>query len=83
MVVQIAIMTYYDSQVFENIKKHEFALRSAILDLISQTTEAQHNSPDYRKKLSVKLRETINSRLEEYEGFGGIEDVMFTAFYLQ
>jgi flagellar FliL protein len=76
-------MTYYDSQVFENIKKHEFALHSAILDLISQTTEAQYNSPDYRKKLSVKLRETINSRLEEYEGFGGIEDVMFTAFYLQ
>ena len=31
MVVQIAIMTHYDSRVFDNIKKHEFALRSAML----------------------------------------------------
>jgi len=41
MVVQIAIMTHYDSRVFDNIKKHEFALRSAMLDLMRQTTEAE------------------------------------------
>ena len=27
MVVQIAVMTHYDARVFDNVKKHEFAIR--------------------------------------------------------
>ena len=83
MVVQIAIMTHYDSRVFDNIKKHEFALRSAMLDLMRQTTEAEANKPEFRKELAVKLKEVMNSMLEEYEDFGGIEEVMFTSFVMQ
>jgi len=82
MVVQIAVVTYYDSQVFENIEKHEFALRSAMLDVMRQTTEAEFSNPQFREKLAVKLKNIINSKLEEYEGFGGIEEVMYTAFYM-
>ena len=83
MVVQIAVMTHYDSRVFDNIKKHEFALRSAMLDLMRQTTEAEANKPEFRKELAVKLKDVMNSLLEEYEDFGGIEEVMFTSFVMQ
>jgi flagellar FliL protein len=83
MVVQIAVMTHYDSRVFDNIKKHEFALRSAMLDLMRQTTEAEANKPEFRKELAVKLKDIMNSLLEEYEDFGGVEEVMFTSFVMQ
>ena len=83
MVVQIAVMTHYDSRVFDNIKKHEFALRSAMLDLMRQTTEAEATKPEFRKELAVKLKDIMNSLLEEYEDFGGIEEVMFTSFVMQ
>jgi flagellar FliL protein len=83
MVVQMAVMTHYDSRVFDNIKKHEFALRSAMLDLMRQTTEAEANKPEFRKELAVKLKDIMNSLLEEYEDFGGIEEVMFTSFVMQ
>ena len=83
MVVQIAIMTHYDSRVFDNIKKHEFALRSAMLDLMRQTTEAEASKPEFRKELAVKLKDIMNVLLEEYEDFGGVEEVMFTSFVMQ
>ena len=83
MVVQIAIMTHYDSRVFDNIKKHEFALRSAMLDLMRQTTEAEASKPEFRKELAVKLKDIMNTLLEEYEDFGGVEEVMFTSFVMQ
>ena len=83
MVVQMAVMTHYDSRVFDNIKKHEFALRSAMLDLMRQTTEAEANKPEFRKEMAIKLKDIMNSLLEEYEDFGGIEEVMFTSFVMQ
>jgi flagellar protein FliL len=83
MVVQIAVMTHYDSRVFDNIKKHEFALRSAMLDLMRQTTEAEATKPEFRKELAVKLKDIMNALLEEYEDFGGVEEVMFTSFVMQ
>ena len=83
MMIQIAVMTHYDSRVFDNIKKHEFALRSAMLDLMRQTTEAESRKPEFRKELAVKLKDIMNSLLEEYEDFGGIEEVMFTAFVME
>ncbi len=83
MVVQIALMTHYDSRVFDNIKKHEFAIRSAMLDVMRQTTEAETKKPEFRKELAHKLKETMNGLLEEYEDFGGIEEVFFTSFVMQ
>jgi flagellar FliL protein len=83
MVVQLAVMTHYDTRVFDNIKKHEFALRSAMLDIMRQSTEAEVNKPDFRKELALKLKDVMNSMLEEYEDFGGIEEVMFTSFVMQ
>jgi len=83
MVVQIALMTHYDNRVFDNVKKHEFAIRSAMLDVMRQTTEPETKKPEFRKELANKLKETMNGLLEEYEDFGGIEEVFFTSFVMQ
>jgi len=83
MVVQMAIMTHYDSRVFDNVKKHEFAIRSAVLDVMRQTTEADVAKPDFRIDLAAKIKVVMNEMLMKYEDFGGIEDVFFTSFVLQ
>ena len=83
MSVQLAVMTHYDERVFENVKKHEFALRSVIMDVMRQTQEADLVKPDFRKELGGKIRDAINTLLEKYEDFGGIEDVYFTNFIVQ
>lgn len=83
MSVQLAVMTHYDDRVFENVKKHEFALRSVIMDVMRQTTEADMVKPDFRKELAAKIRDAINTLLEKYEDFGGVEDVYFTNFIVQ
>jgi len=54
-----------------------------MLDLMRQTTEAEANKPEFRKELAIKLKDIMNSLLEEYEDFGGIEEVMFTSFVMQ
>jgi flagellar FliL protein len=83
MSVQIAVMTHYDDRVFENVKKHEFALRSVIMDVMRQTQEADMVKPDFRKELAAKIRDAINTLLEKYEDFGGVEDIYFTNFIVQ
>jgi len=83
MSVQIAIMTHYDERVFTNAKKHEFALRSVVMDVMRLTTEADLVKPEFRKELAVKIRDAMNSLVEKYEGFGGIEEVHFTSFIVQ
>ncbi len=83
MVVQIAVMTHYDNRVFDNVKKHEFAIRSGILDVMRQTTEAEASRPDFRSGLAAKIKVVMNDILKKYEDFGGIEDVFFTSFVMQ
>jgi len=83
MSIQISIMTRYDERVFENVDKHEAALRSVILDVLRQTTEADLVKPEFRKDLAIKLRDAMNSLLEKLEDFGGIEEVFFTSFVVQ
>ena len=38
---------------------------------------------DFRKALAEDVKLVVNSLLEKYEGFGGIEEVMFTEFIVQ
>jgi len=83
MVVQIAVMTHYDNRVFDNVKKHESAIRSGILDVMRQTTEAEAARPDFRSELAAKIKVVMNDMLKKYEDFGGIEDVFFTSFVMQ
>lgn len=83
MSVQIAISTRYDQRVIDNVKKHEFALRSVVMDSMRQTVEADLAKPEFRKDLAVRTRDVMNTMLEKAEDFGGIEDVHFTSFIVQ
>jgi flagellar FliL protein len=83
MQITLTIMTHYDERVIKNLKTHELALRAGILDVMRQKTDADLLRPDFRKALAEDLRLVINSLLEKYEGFGGIEEVMFTEFVVQ
>jgi flagellar FliL protein len=83
MSVQLAVMTHYDERVFENVKKHDFALRSVVMDVMRQTQEADIVKPDFRKELAQRIRDAMNTLLEKYEDFGGIEEIYFTSFIVQ
>jgi flagellar FliL protein len=83
MSVQVAIMTRYDQRVIDNVKRHEFALRSVVMDVMRQTVDTDLNKPEFRKELAVQIRDVMNTLLEKYEDFGGIEDVYFTSFIVQ
>jgi flagellar FliL protein len=81
--VQIAVMTTYDERVFKNVEKHEFALRSVTLDVLRQVTDQEMVTPTFRKDLAEKIRVEMNTVLEKFEYFGGIEEVYFTTFVIQ
>jgi len=83
MSISLAVMTHYDERVFENVKKHDFALRSAVLDILRQVPEGELNKPEFRVELARKIRDAMNTLLEKYEDFGGIEEVLYTNFVVQ
>ena len=83
MQITLAVMTQYEEKVLENIDKHEFALRSVILDIMRQTKEEDITKPDFRVELAERIRLGMNSVLERWENFGGIEEVYFTEFVIQ
>ena len=76
-------MTRYDDRVVNNIKKHEFALRSVAMDVMRQTRAEDIDAPDFRKRLSEKIRDEMNATLQKLEDFGGIEEIVFTNFIVQ
>ena len=83
MQIKLAIMTRYDDRVINNIKKHEFALRSVALDVMRQTKAEELDQADFRKRLAEKIRDEMNSALQKLEDFGGIEEIHFTNFITQ
>ena len=81
--VGLGVSTQYDEQVMANVDSHQLALRSDILGIISDFSEADVAGKSGRDALAGALKTGINARLEELEGFGGVEDVYFTSFVLQ
>jgi len=83
MQIKVAIMTHYDDRVVANMEKHEFAIRSEMLDVMRKIDEARLSDPNFRAELAEQLKLAVNSVLEKYEDFGGVEEVMFTEFVVQ
>ena len=81
--VSVGVSTQYDEKVMETVDQHQLSLRSEILSTISDFTEEDIAGSDGKKKLSVKLLEVLNKKLDDLKEFPGIEDVYFTAFILQ
>jgi flagellar FliL protein len=79
----LGVGTQYDASVIENLKKHELAVRSEILLVLSNETEADLAGTENRKKVQDQIRDAINKVLIEREHFGGIENVFFTTMVMQ
>lgn len=81
--VGITISTQYDATVMTNVDTHKAAIRSDMLAVVGSMTEEQIAGREGREALAMALRDAINERLMQLEGFGGVEGVFFTSFVLQ
>jgi flagellar FliL protein len=83
MQLNLTLSTHYDQMVIDNVIKHELAVRSAILEHLSFVTEEETLEVGFRQKMGDELALVVNAELEQNEGFGGIERILFTEFLMQ
>lgn len=83
MQLNLTLSTHYDQMVIDNVIKHELAVRSAILEHLSFVTEEETLEVGFRQKMGEELALVVNAELEQTEGFGGIERILFTEFLMQ
>ena len=79
----LGVSTQYDDEVITNVEDHQLALRSEILNVMSEFTEEEIQGKQGRETLARALADGINQKLMQLEDFGGIEEVHFTSFVLQ
>ena len=81
--VGLGVSTQYDDTVMGNVEAHQLALRSEILNAMSEFSEEGIQGKAGRETLSKALTDSINAKLIALEGFGGVAEVHFTSFVLQ
>ena len=81
--VGLGVSTQYDERVINRVDQHQLALRSEILNTMSEFSEDDIQGKSGREALALALRESINNKLIALEDFGGIQEVHFTSFVLQ
>ncbi len=79
----LGYMTHYDERIIEAVAKHQMAIRSAVLMEVGTYTEDEIFSVVAKQKMASNIRDRMNEVLENYEDFGGIEEVYFTEFVVQ
>ena len=81
--LSLAASTRRDGRVLIWLKKHELAVRSAMLAVIADTPEEDVYSLAGKERLQKRLTMAINKVLTEREGFGGVDAVYFKTFIIQ
>lgn len=81
--ISVGVSTQYDATVIENVERHQLALRSEILGVVSEFEVQEIEGKTGRDKLADRIKDAINLKMEMLEGFGGVEGVYFTSFVLQ
>ena len=66
-----------------NIERHQRALRSETLNVISEFTEEEIQGVHGLRKLADALTIAMRQKLMLLEGYSGIKRVRFTSFVLQ
>ncbi len=79
----VSLSTRYDATVMANVEMHKSALQSDMLAVVGTFSEDDLKGPEGRDRLGIALRDRVNNRLEELEGFGGVENVFFPSFVMQ
>ena len=80
---KVAFKTFYGPPIVERVTKHQIAIEAAILAAAGQFGEEEMVSVEGRARIATALRDAMNDVLIRNEDFGGIEEVMFTAFVFQ
>lgn len=81
--ITLAASTTYDGRVLQWLKRHELAIRSAVLVELASTPEDDVYSVEGKQRLQQRLVKAINRVLTEQEGFGGVDAVHFRSFLVQ
>ena len=81
--INLACSTRRDGRVLQWLKKHELAIRSAILVVLADTPEEDAYTPTGKEHLQKRLTGAINKVLTDTEGFGGVDQVYFKSFLVQ
>jgi flagellar FliL protein len=81
--ISLACSTRRDGRVLIWLKKHELAIRSALLNVLADTPEEDIASLEGKDRLQKRLTKAINEVLTREEGFGGIDEVYFKSFLVQ
>jgi len=81
--VSLACSTHRDGRVLLWLKKHELAVRSAMLSVLADTPETDVQTIEGKDKLEKRLTAAINKVLTAEEGFGGVDEVYFKSFLVQ
>jgi flagellar FliL protein len=81
--VALACSTRRDGRVLMWIKKHELAIRSALLEVLADTPEEEATTVAGKERLQKRLTAAINQVLTRTEGFGGVDAVYFKSFLIQ
>jgi flagellar protein FliL len=81
--VSVGVSTQYDETVIENVEKHQMALRSEVLGVIGAFSVDDIEGKTGRDNLANRIKDAVNIKLEDLEGFGGVEGVHFQSFVLQ
>jgi flagellar FliL protein len=81
--VGLGVSTQYDDTVMANVEAHQLALRSEILNAISEFSESDIGGKNGREQLAKALTDAINDKLVALEDFGGVTEVHYTSFVLQ
>ena len=81
--ISLACSTHRDGRVLMWLKKHELAIRSAMLAVLADTPEEEIMSVDGKGRLQKRLTAAINKVLADNEGFGGVDAVYFKSFIIQ
>ena len=81
--MSLAIATYYDERVIENIQTHETAIRSTVLLKIAEQETAVVGTVQGKEALQKLLTKAINQVLEKKTGFGGVHSVYFSGLVIQ
>ena len=81
--ISVGVSTKYDQKILDNVESHLPSLKAVILAALSDYTEEQVTGREARKLLSDDIRDVMNVKLEELEGFGGVEEVLLTSYVMQ
>ncbi|MDA8681757.1 flagellar basal body-associated FliL family protein [Porticoccaceae bacterium] len=71
------------SVITSHLSEHNFAIRNALLEVLSAQPEDQMMDPHWRVNLRAELRQAGNSVIEPRTGHSEIKDVFFSQFVVQ